>query len=402
MLENIIGQEETVTSLRKDFQGGCLAPSLLFYGPPYSGKLSTALEIARVLSCETGPGDWGCTCSACRQHRLLVFPGTLIVGVRDHQDELLAAASALIRTRKDSVRYLFVRTVRKNTRPFDPVLWRDETSQYKMAAAIIAEIEPVLGALEPGVPLADETELRSQLDDICGKVKKLVSLMKTENIPINQIRSVSNWVHLSSGATRKCVILENLDKVQEASRNALLKILEEPPGGVFFILLTNNKGLIASTILSRLRPYTFVTRSDEDQHTVMRKIFHELSDEYNSLRDFFLAWREPGLKTLRSLANRFVRMLTGSGEKSLDWFDEIDNLYRSASGTGIFVTLGEELLLVMRTAFEEGHLEGRAVDLGVLDTWCAELHRTLGNIFTFNQNPVLALEGLYYRLREPA
>ena len=49
MFDNII-EQGAVLQLQDDFHAHRLAPSMLFYGPPESGKGSAALELARVLS----------------------------------------------------------------------------------------------------------------------------------------------------------------------------------------------------------------------------------------------------------------------------------------------------------------------------------------------------------------
>ena len=49
--------------------------------------------------------------------------------------------------------------------------------------------------------------------------------------------------------------------MSESVRNALLKILEEPPSDCNFILLTSKRNAILPTILSRVRTYEFKNRS---------------------------------------------------------------------------------------------------------------------------------------------
>ena len=56
MFENIIGQQGTVETLRAELTRGSYPRSALFFGPSYSGKLSAALEAARVLTCQAGTG----------------------------------------------------------------------------------------------------------------------------------------------------------------------------------------------------------------------------------------------------------------------------------------------------------------------------------------------------------
>ena len=79
MFENIIGQKATVETLRRELAAGRLPAAILLSGPRYSGKLSAALEIARVLTCGQR-GEWSCACPSCRRQRLLVHPATLLAG----------------------------------------------------------------------------------------------------------------------------------------------------------------------------------------------------------------------------------------------------------------------------------------------------------------------------------
>ena len=64
MFENVIGQRDTVRMLREELGRSVLPHAVLLHGPIYSGKLTTALEVARVLTCLEGRGDWSCRCAA--------------------------------------------------------------------------------------------------------------------------------------------------------------------------------------------------------------------------------------------------------------------------------------------------------------------------------------------------
>ena len=65
MFENILNQSATKL-LQDDIEKKRFPNSILFSGPSSSGKLSCALETARVLSCANS-GEWNCTCLNCRQ-----------------------------------------------------------------------------------------------------------------------------------------------------------------------------------------------------------------------------------------------------------------------------------------------------------------------------------------------
>ena len=89
MFDNIICQNATEL-LKEDIVNSRLPGSILFYGPGASGKLSCALETARVLSCRN-KGEWTCTCSSCLQHKALVSQNVLIAGPGNKILEINAA-----------------------------------------------------------------------------------------------------------------------------------------------------------------------------------------------------------------------------------------------------------------------------------------------------------------------
>ena len=73
-----------------------------------------------------------------------------------------------------------------------------------------------------------------------------------EVIKVDQIRDLSKNVVLSSTRNKyRIIIIENAEKMNKASANALLKTLEEPPKDVIIILTTNEIGRLLPTIKSR-------------------------------------------------------------------------------------------------------------------------------------------------------
>ena len=125
MFENIIGQAGVVQALSTELAQSRFPRSSLFFGPAYTGKLSTALETARVLTCARGTAEWSCECAACRLQKDLSHPQTVLLGARYSDIEIAASADALLRSRKTAARYLLVRAVRKLTRRFDPSVTDD-------------------------------------------------------------------------------------------------------------------------------------------------------------------------------------------------------------------------------------------------------------------------------------
>ncbi len=91
MLENIIGHAALVAEIRAELASARFPRAVLFVGPPYAGKLSTALETARVLTCREGTAAWSCDCVSCRSQKELTHPHTVLLGFRYADVEIAAS-----------------------------------------------------------------------------------------------------------------------------------------------------------------------------------------------------------------------------------------------------------------------------------------------------------------------
>ena len=89
----------------------------------------------------------------------------------------------------------------------------------------------------------DIITLRRQTDDK-GRLRR--------EITVDQIRwMAADAVVLPNEAERKVYIVEDADKMNVQAQNAALKLLEEPPAGVSFLLCVTNSALLLPTVRSR-------------------------------------------------------------------------------------------------------------------------------------------------------
>ena len=78
---------------------------------------------------------------------------------------------------------------------------------------------------------------------------------KKKNIAVSQIRTLRQEAYVKPHmANHKVFIIAGADTMNDQSQNALLKVLEEPPGGVIFILITESKSALLETVISRCTP----------------------------------------------------------------------------------------------------------------------------------------------------
>lgn len=279
MYENLVHQN-VAKNLSGDIKKGIFPGAVLFSGPQSCGKLSAALETARILSChQPNAGKWTCECYNCRQHKALTFSNLMLLGPRDCSLEISAAKKTFLDAVQNhssflnATHYLFVRSIRKLTLRFNGILWQGDKNINKIGN-IIEEINENLEQVDVdrSIPPFEN------LDKICSNLEKLCLKLENEflydSIPINQIRNLEEWAYKKSEDGKKTIILENSDRMSQNVRNALLKILEEPPEDCVFILLTSNRNAIMQTILSRVRTYSFVERTIEQQRDVISRVFH--------------------------------------------------------------------------------------------------------------------------------
>lgn len=294
MFENLVNQEAGKL-LAADIRHNRLPGAILFSGSEASGKLTAALETARILSCHENPqGKWLCECPSCLQHKSLICSNLMLMGPRDCSLEISAAAKtftdAYFINAKfiDAARYLFLRSVRKLTLRFNGILWEGDSSLNKIGS-LIEEINENLEVLDFPRELPDIAEVKKICEEISKLCNKLEEDFLYDSIPINQVRNMEAWAHIKTEEGRKTVIIENADRMQTSVRNALLKILEEPPEDVVFILLTSKRNAIMQTILSRVRTYNFSDRTLEQQREVIQRVFH--NDDFNgSINDYLLTY----------------------------------------------------------------------------------------------------------------
>ncbi len=98
------------------------------------------------------------------------------------------------------------------------------------------------------------------------------------NITVNQIRELSQFLHLApSMAMRRVIIIDSADDLERGAANALLKNLEEPPRDTIFLLVSHAPGRLLATIRSRCRLLAFQPLGEADMRAVLAEAAPELS-----------------------------------------------------------------------------------------------------------------------------
>ncbi|MBR1911077.1 MAG: DNA polymerase III [Treponema sp.] len=393
MFENVLFQSASKL-LSNDIANGNLPGSVLFSGPYASGKLSCALELARVLSCQKC-GSWQCKCPNCLQNKALVSPNVLLVGSGNRTLEIRAAKDTLLyqnvnnSIHLDSARYLYLRAVRKLTLRFSPVLWEGDDKLSKFSP-LLQSINEELEKINPGRIIPDGDELQKILDAVEKHCEKLESTYLYDSLPVQQIRNFSTWARLSSSNGKKVIVIENADCMAESARNALLKILEEPPENTVFVLTTANRGAMLPTILSRVRTYTFFTRTKEQQQTVISRLFYYSNASLKTnLPDSIVAFLQNYLpvkpELVKTQAKLYFDTITGGHVPDIP---AVMAECRGFSPRILFTLFLQEIVTVQSYLCRSP--AGAECSAKIVE----KLRLANNNVTVFNQNPASALEQL--------
>jgi len=90
------------------------------------------------------------------------------------------------------------------------------------------------------------------------------------SIRIKQIRAMQRrLITRPTLGSRRAIIIDPADDMEKAAANALLKSLEEPPAGTFFLLVTHRPARLLPTIRSRCRTLRFPVLTDSQLSTLL-------------------------------------------------------------------------------------------------------------------------------------
>ncbi|OQY38648.1 MAG: hypothetical protein B6229_05470 [Spirochaetaceae bacterium 4572_7] len=387
MFENLLFQQHLTSTLIREVKDGTLPQSLLFYGDSFSGKLTAALELARVLNCEYG-GEWGCQCKSCTQNLSMQHPYVLLTGSRYFMQEINQSGDFLVNNRTKASQYIYIRSVRKLIKRFSEDLWDREDNKYKKCVTSLNKIEDVLYLLEPSQELPADKKTQSTIKKIATECGKLVNELPKGNIPINQIRKISNWVRLSTSGSKKIIILENAELMQDSSRNSLLKVLEEPPVDTYFILISGNKSSILPTILSRVRAYPFKQRDEKEQKLILEKIF-KIQNSPKSIKEFFFSYSDYKDETFNIAVKDYLDGCISHNSTFSDTLNiKIDGEY--------FLRFLEVFTNELMALFRSGDQVLKLNQLEIINQYIKD---KIIKFTHFNQNPMLLLETLFYEIK---
>ena len=207
---NIIGQKQQIRVLQKALETQRFAHAYLFTGPDGSGKESVAFEIASLLNCRhaaTGKQEGSCgTCPDCVLIQSFMHPN--VEYIFPVESALLDAGDS---AKKENKRFTDAKE------RYDALLEQKKLNPYLSPA-----MERSMGIL----------------------TEQIISLQHKA-------------MFMPDEGTKKIFIISQAERLHPSAANKLLKLLEEPPPHVLFILVTSRPEALLPTIRSRCQAVRF-------------------------------------------------------------------------------------------------------------------------------------------------
>jgi DNA polymerase III subunit delta' len=137
--------------------------------------------------------------------------------------------------------------------------------------------------------LAQALNCRNAADDACGECESCRAIRRSEEtgetwhpdiqelsvetqaIKIEQVRALKEAAYLRPMTARARVfILSEAERLSDEAANSLLKVLEEPPGFSYVLLIAPSPDVLLPTIVSRCRVLTFLPITREEVEKRLR------------------------------------------------------------------------------------------------------------------------------------
>ena len=221
--DDIIGQEEVKGHLRRLLQENKLPHAIMFCGPKGAGKLPLALAYAQMLLCQNPTDEGACgKCSDCQMSSLWTHPDL----------------------------------------HFSFPIYKGKSSDKPVSDDFLEEWREQISR-------SPYFDIEDWLEDIGAENQQIVIYVQESD---NLQRKLA--LKASQGG-RKVVVLWLPERMNEQTGNKLLKLIEEPPVGTHFLLVSQEPDLVLGTIQSRVQrinvpalPEEIISKALQERHNM--------------------------------------------------------------------------------------------------------------------------------------
>ena len=158
-----------------------------------------------------------------------------------------------------------------------------------------------------------------------------------KNIEIDQIRNIINYSQKSSfNQNKRFILIDNIELLTKSASNSLLKLLEEPPENLYFILIHDNSYRILDTIKSRSINFK-INFTNKSIIEITEKIMGE--EDFSNINNTYLKMYNSigDLVFLNNFAKKYEINIKSYTVKELLNYIISKKLYKKDSELNIFI-----------------------------------------------------------------
>ena len=146
---------------------------------------------------------------------------------------------------------------------------------------------------------------------------------KKKNIAVSQIREIVVNAYIKPHSSdRKAFVIQKAETLSDQAQNSLLKVLEEPPGNVLFILVSNGEKSLLPTVLSRCVTLSLFNPEIDEAVTYLKERLNLADDEIRVVTEKYrgnigkvLEFFNNSARDKSGIAKDFFEMLLKNGSE---------------------------------------------------------------------------------------
>ncbi|MEL0008824.1 MAG: DNA polymerase III subunit delta [Flammeovirgaceae bacterium] len=283
---DIPGLEDEKNRLIDSFNSNKVHHAILFSGQKGSANLALSLAFSTFINCEQKSEKDSCgTCSSCNKMDKLIHPDVNFV----------FPVASTPKINKEVISDKFIES------------WRSSVIEFPYLS--IDDWFEIYG-FENKQPNISKDEVRNL-------IKKLTLKPFESNFKINIIW-LPEFLHLSTS-------------------NAMLKVLEEPPGNTLFFLVTNNDQKLISTIKSRVQNFKVKRFSDSEMKRYL-SIYKDVSEnevdqaiylsdgDLNNAQKYLYTSNSQDLEKVKVWMRACYSQSFGDINSEVEWFNSLSKI----------------------------------------------------------------------------
>ncbi len=295
--EKIYKQDIAMNTIINGLRNNTLSQSLLFHGKPFSGKLTTALSIAKAMNCINTKNDDYCdNCKICRKIDRFSYPDVFVIDSDSYYPKFKQLVNIVgevdFELIKEKIIIYLHRFISRLVADFFNIKGSVQGKRLSKNSMIeiLDNYQQLINSSKNEKELLKSIDKKVKSKTFLENISLIENFHNLNNIPLQTIKMLMEKMNLTlSEGKKKVFIFNGIELMKKEGSNAFLKSIEEPPKNTQIILITTNLNNILQTIKSRCYLIPFMNRNIDDIKKVFGIVYNKNFEKIdnNKLNDIY-------------------------------------------------------------------------------------------------------------------